>query len=57
LLHLRENSAAHLHGQSRQVRPRFSGACSFRDFSGGEFREIDHLVNCAETGRAMKYNA
>jgi hypothetical protein len=56
-MHLRGNIAARIHRQSRQVRPRFSGACSFRDFFGNELREIDHLVNRGESGRAMKYNA
>jgi hypothetical protein len=56
-MQLRESIAAQPQRQRRKMWPRFSGTCSFRDFSGSEFREIDHLVNCAETGRAMKYNA
>jgi hypothetical protein len=56
-MHMRENIAARLHRQSRQVQPRFSGACSFRDFFGSELREIDHLVNRGETGSGMKHNA
>jgi hypothetical protein len=56
-MHVRGNIAALIHRQSRQVRLRFSSACSFRDFFGSELREIDHLVNRGETGRAIKYNA
>jgi hypothetical protein len=57
LLHLRAISPASGHRHGRRVRPDFSGACSFRDFSGRESGEFDHLVNSGETGRAMKYNA
>jgi hypothetical protein len=57
LLHLRAIPPAPGHRHGRHVRSRFSGACSFRDFFGRETGEIDHLVNCGETGRAMKYNA
>jgi hypothetical protein len=57
LMRGRENIAARLDKQSRQLRRRFSGACSFRDFCGSELRQIDQLVNCGETGRTLKYNA
>jgi hypothetical protein len=53
-MHARENIAAHRRRQGRQIRSHFSGACSFRDFLGSELRQIDHLVNGGETGRAMK---
>jgi hypothetical protein len=56
-MRLRQNIAAHLQKQRRQVPPRFSGACSFRDFCCSELREIDHLVTCDKTGPAMKYSA
>jgi hypothetical protein len=56
-MHLRQNIAAQLQQQHRQVPPHFSGACSFRDFCCRELGEIDHLVTCDKTERAMKYSA
>jgi hypothetical protein len=57
LMRGRKSVAARLDKQSRQLRLRFSGACSFRDYCGSELQDIDHLVNCGETGRTLKYNA
>jgi hypothetical protein len=45
LMHLRENGADCRSGQRRRERWRFSGTDSFRDFSGAEPGQFDHLVN------------
>jgi hypothetical protein len=39
-MHLRENAAILTRGARYRVQPRFSGACSFRDFSPADWGEL-----------------
>jgi hypothetical protein len=55
-MQVRENIAAQLRKTQPPARARFFGACSFNDVFGSELREIDHLVNRGDTGRATKYS-
>jgi len=56
-MHLRENSAMRPSAESRQVRQRFSGADSFREFPGNELGKFDYLVNTGKPEGAKKSNA